>query len=138
MPLATRRSVLLLGYWLCFVWFALDRGRVPGYWSRHDVVPYPVVDVAVVCIVMGIFAAILGLVLRPPAGWRLWSRIALRTIYVLLLMLLVLTGLSSDLRGIDYVPSHFGLATLLVLIILSIWLGVTRLIRHLRPGATIT
>jgi hypothetical protein len=84
---------------------------------RDIVVPYPLADVIGVSIAMGPMVALLGLVLRPPASWRLWSRIALRTGYALRLLFLMALGSTADLRSIDYVPSRLALATLLLLII---------------------
>lgn len=111
-------AVLLLVYWLAFVWVAIGAGHDPGFVMHPEAIPYPVVGVVVLCVVLAMLVALLGLVLRPPTTWRRWPRIALRTSYVFLLMVLMLPAGVTDLPGITYVPARFSMATLLVL---SVW-----------------
>jgi hypothetical protein len=120
----------LFAYWLAFVWLAADAGHDPGYFRRNEVVPYPIQDVVVVCLLLAALVVLLRLVLRPPAGWRTWARVTLRSVYVLLLLVLFASGLGTDFSGIDYVPFKFALATLLILGI-SVLAGVgTRIVRR--------
>ena len=123
-PLRVRTALplgLLVLYWLAFVWLGIERAHNPGYVMHPETVPYPVRDVVVVSVFLGLLVAALGLFLRMPTSWNRWARVAFRAAYVLLLVFLLMMGMVTDMPGIVYVPPIFALATLRLLGAFGLW-----------------
>jgi hypothetical protein len=127
--------VLLSAYWLAFVRIAIEAGHNPGFVSHFETAPYPTQGAVVLCVVLAMLVASLGVVLRPPTRWRRWLRLVIRALYVGIFIVLTLPAGATDLAGIYYVPAIFSLATFLVLAVGTVWrVGATIMAHWQRPA----
>ena len=104
-------------YWLAFVAVALDSGRNPGFVRHPELQPYPWLAVLVVSVILALFTAWLGAVLRPHPTGPAWVRWVNTVVFVIVLLVLVPWLVVTDGPGFAYILPFFALVTLFVLVV---------------------
>jgi hypothetical protein len=123
---------LFLGYWLAFVWLAINGGIYPGLVADPADWPYPFTSVIIIASLVGIALLVLYAILAPASPTRSLRRLGVAIAYMASLATVAFFMFVTDMPGHFYVPHAFAFLTLLLLLIWSGAMGVGALWRRVR------